>query len=290
MEAGPLSMVMLALQPVGSQFGAARDTLVRDPSGEFELSGVAPGKYVLSANAADLTNRVPSAQLAIEVGETDLEGIQLTLAAPQTVRGLVVAPEGHRIPQELLVMLSNRVRTNRESGGLGQVSADGTFTVDGVPAADYDIELASVGPGDDLYISAIRKGDEDVLAKGLHVSGPSRDRIEIVLKAKGAAVDVVVRTPEGDPFPEASVALLPDPPRRAQVAFYGSCMTDARGICTLRGLAPGDYHVFAVAKDAGVDFFRDPDSTKDFEKQSKAIKVAEGDRQKVEIELKLDDQ
>jgi len=45
--------------------------LVRDPSGEFELSGVLPGKYVLYANAPDLTNRGtgPSAQRAIEVSE-----------------------------------------------------------------------------------------------------------------------------------------------------------------------------------------------------------------------------
>ena len=89
MEAAPLAIVIIALQPLGSQLGTARDALVRDPSGEFELSGVLPGKYVLSANAPDLTNRGtgPSAQRAIEVGQTDLEGIQLTLAAPQTVSG-----------------------------------------------------------------------------------------------------------------------------------------------------------------------------------------------------------
>ena len=64
MEAAPLPIVIMALQTVDSQFATVRDALVRDPSGEFELSGVLPGKYVLSANAPDFTNRGtgPSAQ------------------------------------------------------------------------------------------------------------------------------------------------------------------------------------------------------------------------------------
>ena len=249
-----------------------------------------PGKYVLSANAPDLTNRGtgPSAQRAIEVGQTDLEGIQLTLAAPQTVSGLVVAPEGRTIPKGVLVVLSNH-ETNRQAGGLGQVGSDGAFTLAAVPAGDYDVELGSAGPGDDLYVSAIRRGDDDVLAKGLHVTGSSSEPIEIVLKPNGGTVEMVVHTPKGEPQPEASVALLPDPPRREQMALYGTCMTDARGICTLRGVAPGDYHAFAFPKEAGLDF-RDPDSTKDLEKQAKAVKVAEGDRQRVEVEVARDDQ
>jgi outer membrane protein assembly factor BamB len=46
MAAAPLPIVMIALQPVVSEFGTARDGLVRDPSGEFDLSGVLSGKYV----------------------------------------------------------------------------------------------------------------------------------------------------------------------------------------------------------------------------------------------------
>jgi hypothetical protein len=282
---------MIALESVGSQFATVRDAVVRDPSGEFELRGVLPGKYVLSANAPDLTNRGtgPSAQRAIEVGQTDLEGIQLTLAAPHAVRGVVVAPEGRKIPERLLVVLSNHARTNQPAGGLGQVGSDGTFTLAAVPAGDYDIELASAGPGDDLYVSSIRRGDDDVLAKGLRVNGPTSEPVEIVLKPNGGVVEVVVHTPKGEPLPEANVALLPDSPRREQMALYGICMTDARGVCTLRGVAPGDYHAFAVPKDAGLDF-RDPNSTKDLEKHAKAVKVAEGDRQSLEIEVAPDDQ
>ena len=289
--AAPLGVVMVVVQPQGSGFGTMRDLLVRNPNREFDLSGIPPGKYELSASAFDLTNRGagPSAHQIIEVGQTDVEGIELTLVAPQAIKGLVVVPEGRKIPQGLLVMLSNRARNNGQAGGLGQVGSDGAFTLDAVAAGDYDIALGSTGPGDDLYVSAIRRDDEDVLAHGLHVNGSVNEAIEIALKANGGMVKVVARTPKGEPFPEANVTLLPDQPRREQVALYGNCVTDASGACTLRGITPGEYHALAVSKDSGIDF-RDPNITKEFEKQTKAVKVAEGDLQSVEIEVVRDDQ
>jgi hypothetical protein len=62
----------------------------------------------------------------------------------------------------------------------------------------------------------------------------------------------VARTPKGEPFPEASVALLPDPPHRERTALYGTCMADASGVCTLHGIASGEYHVLAVSMDLPV--------------------------------------
>ena len=288
--AGPLPVVVM-VQSQGSGFSTMRDLFVRNSTGEFDLSGIPPGKYELSASALDLSNRGagPSAHQNIEVGQTDVEGIELTLVPPQAIKGLVVVPEGRKIPQGLLVMLSDRARTNRQAGGLGQIASDGTFTLDPVQAGDYDIALGSTGPSDDLYVSAVRRGDEDVLAHGLHVNGSSNETIEIALKANGGTVKVVAHTPKGEPFPEANVTLLPDQPRREQPALYGNCVTDARGMCTLRGIAPGEYHALAVSKDSGIDF-RDPNSTKEFEKQTKVVKVAEGDLQSLEIEVVRDDQ
>lgn len=111
----------------------------------------------------------------------------------------VVAP-GRHIPQGLLVVLSNRARINRQSGGLGQVGPDGTFTLAAVPAGDYDVQLASAGPGDDLYVSTIRRGDDNVLADGLRVNGPSSDPIEITLKPNGGTVEAVMRMHNGEPL------------------------------------------------------------------------------------------
>ena len=292
MEAAPVPVLMIGLQPVNPQFGTMRNAVVRDRNGEFELSGVLPGKYILSANAPDFTNRGSglSTQQIVDVGLADLEGIQLTLTAPQTISGRVVAPEGRQVPTGLLVVLANREHINRQAGGLGQVGADGTFTLTNVPAGDYDFQIGSANqqPDDDLYISAIRRGDDDVLSKGLHVSGASSEPIEILLKPNGGTVAVTVHTPKGAALPEASVGLLPDPPRREQKALYATCMTDARGICTMSGVTPGDYHVFAARTQAALDL-TDPDSIKDLEPRAKAVQVTEGGRNSVTVELPPDE-
>ena len=69
-------------------------------------------------------------------------------------------------------------------------SPDGTFMLAAVAAGDYDVELGMTSPGggDDLYVGAIRRGDEDVLAKGLSINGPSSGPIQIILKPNGGAV------------------------------------------------------------------------------------------------------
>ncbi len=48
------------------------------------------------------------------------------------------------------------------------------------------------------------------------------------------------------------------------------------------GITPGEYHVYAFPHDVRVDE-RDPDSTKPYEKYGKAVKLAEGDRQTVDL-------
>ena len=290
LEVASLPIVMIALEPAGGRLETARSTLIRSPNGVFELAGVLPGKYVLSAQAPDLSNNGvgAAARRVVEVGQADLEGIQLTLAAPQKVTGAVVAPAGREVPPGVLVLLSHRESGNRQGGGLGRVGPDGTFNMPEVAAGDYDVALASTGPESDLYVSAIRMGDDDVLAHGLHVNGPPSEPIEIILKANGGTVEIRVRTPKGEPLPDAQVVLLPDVPRREQVALYATCTADARGLCTLRGVTPGDYHGFAFAKDVNVDF-RDPESTTDAEKLARPVKVTEGSHQSFELEVSPED-
>lgn len=262
--AAPIA-IAVGLQPIGSQPSTIPPVLVRDPSGQFELAGVVPGRYILTASALEFNDRVgPSAEQEIEVGQTDLEGIQLTLAPPQEVGGTVVVPDGRQLPAGLMVLLSRREQRNGQRGGIGRVEPDGSFKIPAVLPGVYDIALGSTGPDDDLYVGSIHQGDEDILANGIRVSAASGDSVQIVLRANGGTIETTVRTSKGDPLPEAQVVILPDAPRRGQMVLQGRCITDARGACSARGVAPGDYHVFAFAKEPSLDF-RDPESTMPFE-------------------------
>ena len=271
--------IAISLQPAGGG-GQFSDAFVLSPEGRFNLGGVLPGRYLLTAEAP-MTQKTLTARRVVEVGENGLDGVQLTLAEPQKLNGRILVPEGRKLPS-LLVTLSSRERQDHQGGGMAQPASDGSFTLPNVPPGDYDVALVATGPGDDLYTASIRMGDLDVLTGGVHVGGALAE-LEITLKANGGTLECSVFNSIQEPLPDAQVVLLPDPPHQSQMALYAECRTDASGACTLTGVTPGDYHAFAFASTEEMDF-RDSDSLKEFQKLSKPVKITEGDRLKVELE------
>jgi protocatechuate 3,4-dioxygenase beta subunit len=277
----------VSLNPVTSERpGQSRQALVRAVGGTFELTGVEPGSYVLGAIAALQQDRY-YARLAVDVADSDIEGIELSLAAPQRITGRVILPEGRTLAPGYMVLLSQR-----ESQIVPQqpvtVEPDGTFHTEPLAAGDYEVTTGSVNESDDLYLSAIRTGDQDVLAKGLHLGGAAPAPLEIVLAANGGALHAVVANEKGDPIPQAHVILLPDPPRRAQRALRGDCTTEASGGCEIRGIAPGDYHAFAFANNAPFDL--DETTIKEIEKYGKSVTIAAGGQAQLTVQPVPDDE
>ena len=90
------------------------------------------------------------------------------------------------------------------------------------------------------------------------------------------------------PLPDAYVKLVPDSPRRGQMASYADCKTDAGGTCSMLGVAPGSYHAFAFAEERQVDF-RDAAATAEIEDSGKAVSIGEGEQQGVELTPVLED-
>ena len=279
--------VMIALEPVGSrgQIGAGqpRNTLVRDPKGEFELTDVLPGTYRISAMGAGFNqeNRLTVRQ-TLEIGESDIDGIQLNMGQAQKVSGRIIAPEGRKVSSALMVMLASREPGDTQGGGMAQVGAGGSFTMKDVAPGNYDVIVASSGDVDDLYISAIRLGDTDVLAEGIHIGEGLPGSLDIILKANGGTAECAVKNETGEALPGAHVILVPDMPRQRQVALYGDCHTQAGGTCTIVGITPGKYHAYAFPTEIEIDY-RDADALKPYETYGKAVKLGEGDRLQLEL-------
>jgi hypothetical protein len=184
---------------------------------------------------------------------------------------LVTQREGQIVPQQPVI-----------------VESDGTFHTEPLRAGDYELTTGRVNESDDLYLRAIRMGDEDVLAKGLHLGGAPPARLEIVLAANGGALHAAVTNEKGDPIPEAYVILLPDPPRRAQRALWGHCTTEASGGCNIRGIAPGDYHAFAFANNA--PFNVDETTINEIDKYGKSVAISAGGQAQVIVQPVPDDE
>ena len=230
-----------------------------------------------------------TAQRTLDVGDVDIEGIELIPAQPQPLSGRVVAPEGRRLPPGLIVVLESRESGDRQGGGLAQVAADGTFSIPQVAPGDYNPILGSSASGyDDAYIQAIRSGDSDALAEGVHIGTSPTPALEIVLKANGAAAEGTVTDDKGDPVPNASILLVPDPPKQGRSALFGQCQTGADGTCKIFGITPGEYHAYAFPAGGEIDR-RDPEALKPFESYGQAIQFAEGEQKVVSLKTPPDE-
>ena len=276
------AIVNVTLSPVRQSIGFRNhDQLIQDASGAFELANVLPGTYALTAIAPLADSRL-SAHRIVEVGDADVDGIQLTLAPPQTIKGVVVPPDGRKMPAGLIAVLVSRETRYDGSGGIGQPGNDGVFQLRDVAPGDYDVALGNAGPADDLYVDAIRVGDDDALAGGIHIGGTTLGLLKIVLKANGGTVQAGAKDSNGKPMPDSYVKLVPDAPRRTQMALYADCKTDASGTCSMLGVAPGAYHAFAFAAERQLDF-RDPAAASEVEDSGKPVTIAEGEHQSVDL-------
>ena len=274
-EKPAFAMVMLQNADGAPMAGVPPEEILRDADGKFELHGVLPGRYRLTVAGASLGGETKyGSSKTIEVGETDLDGVEIVVGSPRKIDGKVIVPEGRKVPP-LMVVLASREPGDHQGGGISQVSSNGTFSFADVGAGEYDVILGTTGPGDDLYVSAIRLGDSDALADGVRSDIPGS--LEIVLRPNGGTLKCSVTDDDGKPVPATNILLVPDPPREHQIALAGNCRTDAEGACSILGITPGDYHAYAFPQSMEIDQ-RDPTALKPFEKYGKAVTFSEGER------------
>jgi hypothetical protein len=256
--------------------------VIQGPPGAFEIAAVLPGEYELEVNGLGANGQGPSTNKRITVGESDIEGIELTIGTPQQVTGRLIPPKDRPLSPGWMVFLSRR----EENRGVvsANVAADGSFHLEAVPPGDYEVSAGrfSADADPDTYVSAVREGDEDIRDKGLHVGDGAPAPISVLLAADGSAIDLSVVDDKGAPVPDTSLMLLPDHPHGNE-GFDQRCRTDARGTCTAHGIAPGEYHAFAFVKDDHPDA-HDTERTKAIEKYGKAVVIAPSQRTQLQLQ------
>jgi hypothetical protein len=209
---------------------------------------VRPGRYLLQCDAGFETaaDRLRGRQW-IEVGNADIEGIQIVLVRPQKIEGKVRAERGARLPEGLHgVLIPREEAPSQPSGGFAALRPDGTITFDSIYEGRYDLALAKFqGELDDFYVKSIRFGEDDALNTGLDVRGGEAGKIEVILSDDGGTITCRVTSEKGEPVSHARVMAVPAGERRHAIALYGQMETDEHGECKTQGMAPGTYLVFA---------------------------------------------
>jgi hypothetical protein len=275
---------VLFLPRVPSQQGDWGDsvTMVQKRDGSFDISEVLPGSYTLATfwfdQGKNYTSRIP-----LDVGNADVEGVSLTIAAGSTINGRVIW-DGQPALERDDLRVSLRPTDNSPVFFQGsRVNTDGSFQLPDVGDGSY--YAVSSGESKDCYVKDVEYAGRASLEDGFSVARSSAALLEITISSHGGRVQGTVADDDGLPSAGVWVALVPDSEaRRTKHRFYKSQTTDQYGHFDLRGTAPGDYLLFSWTE-AEDGAWEDPEFMKPFLEKNRGekISVQEGDRKTVKV-------
>jgi hypothetical protein len=260
-----------------------------DANGNFDIPSVAPGRYILTATAGNLTGRS-----IVEVRDRDVSGVGVAFLPAINVPGRVVVERtGAAVPNPAIPGLRVVLRTDPLVPGAPTYGAsqqpDGSFTIASAPPGDYRVLvtsiLVSVTPPDtapaaipatlqNVYVKSVRMGDVDVLNDRLHLDREPQDPLIVVLGTNPGSLSGRVLNDNQQPFPGATVVLVHSNGLRYRVNEKVAS-SDASGRFSLQNVPPGDYKLFAwQAVERGA--WQDPNFMRDFESRGVALQIEEG--------------
>jgi hypothetical protein len=248
-----------------------------DPvTGNFQLRDVLPGSYFLQIAAPPATAHVP-----IEVKNSNVEGVVATVDSGVTINGRFMSEGGQMPPANTLRLQLRPVSATGSPMYFGfspaaQATADGSFNLAGVFPGNY---RAIVIPSQDFYVKGLRYDRRDALNSVVEVSRRNSDgaTIEVVISRNVAQIDGVVTNDNLQPVPGVQAVLVPDTANRNRTELYKTATTDQSGRFSMRGIAPGDYKLFAWEALENFGYF-DPDVLRRSEALGKAVQLSEGSK------------
>ena len=258
-----------------------RDALADSPDGSFVLRDVLPGSYTLMAFWSDEGRKYQAFQ-NIEVGNADVDGVNLTIAPGTTLSGRVTWEGRPSLDADFLMVFLRGADRGYGFSQRARVSATGSFALNDVFDGRY--RLAIAGQSKDSYLKEVRYGATDGLADGFNVSRGTNASLEVTISSRGARIEGSVTDKDHHAVTGVWAVLLPVGEPRGQDRVSQRVATDQYGHFLLRGIPPGEYKVFCwdEVEDGA---WEDPDFLKAFENQGQevSLNLKEADFKTVDI-------
>jgi hypothetical protein len=281
----PSSSGDVTLVPRGD-FGGDLSSSI-SPTGMFEFNGVRPGSYLLVANALiddeGKQERVRSGTTRVEVGESDLNSIVVTLQRSVTIEAAITVDGPATIPPDVYPELT-LTGTQHHSSTTSEYD-DGIntqFRFSNVREGEYRIGWESsdaLPPG--VYLKSASFGPVDALNGSIQVDQRTRDRLQIVFGTNAGVVMGTVVNRERKPAPGVKVVLVPDTHRQRN-DLYRTTSTDESGQFKIERVPPGSYSVYAW-EDIEDGLWRDAEFLRKHAGSGRSLHVVESRQETVEI-------
>lgn len=297
-----MSHIMASRKGESPMMGFSRGGAIK-PDGAFEIPNLAPGSYDLMVR-----NRMGMSvvgRTTVEIGNQNVDGIVIETQPPRQVQGSI------RMEGDNQAKLSGMQVWLRSADGMSGVQPnpakeDGSFTIDNVGADKYDVQV--MGMPDNAYLKAVHVGGGDSPDRIVDLSTGAGGNLELILSARGAQIQGTVKREDGSMMsqgiPAATansgggipgagsnggngwrVVLIPDTQdlqKRDRDSKTGAF--DQYGSFTIRGIAPGNYKLFAW-ENLQDEAWRNPDFLKQVESKGMSVSVAEGEQKQAQPTL-----
>ena len=253
-------------------------SIVENPDGSFEIAGVLPGSYTLSAFWFEDGRRYQARQY-LEVGNANVESANLTIMPGIAVSGRIVWDGKTSMDRDQLLVSIAPAHSRISFNGPARVMGN-SFVLKDVFDGTY--RLGVIGQSKDCYVKSIRYGSSDVLEDGFTVFRGTQASLEVTISSRGSRVQGAVADKDNLPVTGVWVVMVPDEAHRDQSRLYQKAATDQYGHYLLRGIAPGDYKMFCwdEVEDGA---WEDTDFLKAFEDRGQKISFQEGDAKTLDI-------
>jgi hypothetical protein len=279
---GNLSVTIMQRDEVLNDFAPA-SAQVWNKDGGFEFRDVFPGSYIIAASWSVNQERY-SGRRELEVGNADVEGINVTITRGVDVSGRVAweqKPPSESQGVHVALQISGQGPSSWNSGAF-ESKPDGTFLIKNVQEGVYRPHVFTESL--DCFVKSARYGGADVTDGGLSPHAGTDAALELKLSCRAARIEGIALTEDSLPAAGVYVVAIPDAPHRDHDWEYRAERTDQNGRFLLRGIAPGDYRVFSW--NCGDDFdWYDAEQLKPYESKGVSVSVEEGDRKTVQLKV-----
>jgi hypothetical protein len=228
---------------------------------------MAPGHYdVIVTNGVISRSEFVFGRAAFDVGDLDIDQEVVVTAGAKVTGSLQVDDNGQRSPA---FGIRCRIRSRY---GLGECLSSA------VVPGPHELELEGTSP--DSYVMSATAGDRDIAVEGLNITGDTA--VEIILTTPGGIVQGSVRDAAGNALPDAVVVIVPDAPYRSFGPHYRAVISDPNGEFELRGIAPGNYKLFAWTELEGAAY-RNAEFMKEYDDKGKPVVIEKGTRISMDV-------
>jgi hypothetical protein len=278
---GQTSVGLVPDDSTTSSLGDFRRGSINESTGDFEINDVPAGRYIVFAQWREGENHLQGS-VPVDVSTAGVDSVRIAINRGADIRGRIVIEGKVVAPNEINIFTEARNPRRLGSDGRAQMKPDYTFLLTGLSDGVYDFDIWS--KCDVCYLKAVTANGQDVLEGGLQISsGGFPSPLVLVYSSNSATIDGTVVRDDGLPASGAEVVVIPDRPRSNPSRDYRQESTDQYGHFTIKGVVPGNYHVYSWQ---GTDFdYRDRQLLKPFEQKAQTLSIGENEKKSIQLSV-----